>query len=151
MPNAVHNKNKKKGKKPQNFKQNEFKTAEEIQNENKIDTYYAEIKGACGNMRFSAELFPNCEKIIATLLRQLRKGPFTKAGDIVAVQKDPSCTGKDKYYIVAKYNQDQVQILKNRELLNKTVDDDNEDSNIILDNQVNTKNDIEISVDIDDI
>lgn len=78
------------------------------------DEQYAETIKAQGDGQFSVQILNGPEEI-AKLKGSMRKGKnFDKVniGDMVLVQLDPTTTGKDKYYIIHKYSQDEKKQLE---------------------------------------
>lgn len=92
-----------------NKSSNQLRLREADQNEQ-----YAETLKALGDGQFSVQILNGPEQN-AKLKGSMRKGKsFDKVniGDMVLVQLDPTTTGKDVYYIIHKYSQDEKKQLE---------------------------------------
>lgn len=101
-------KNSRKGSKSRSGRGNQL-----VEKDEDLDQDYAEVLRALGNGRFRFK-FMNGEEGNAKLKGSMSKGKkFTKVqpGHLVLVQKDPTTTGKDKYYIIHRYNDDDKRTL----------------------------------------
>ena len=84
-----------------------------VEKDEDLNQDYAEVLKAFGNGRFQFK-FMNGEEDIAKLKGSMSKRrTFTKVepGHLVLVQKDPNTTGKDKYYIIHRYSNDEKRTL----------------------------------------
>ena len=101
-----------KNNKRMNFKSN---TSNQLRLRNEEDgEQYAEVEGAEGEGRFTVKIL-NGPSEKARLKGSMRKGRGfvkVKKGDMVLVQIDPTTTGKDKYYIIHKYSEQERKQLE---------------------------------------
>ena len=101
-------KNSRKGSKSRSGRGNHL-----VEKDEDLGQDYAEVLKALGNGRFQFK-FMNGEEDIAKLKGSMSKRrTFTKVepGHLVLVQKDPNTTGKDKYYIIHRYSNDERRTL----------------------------------------
>ena len=87
----------------------------ELQIKQNDSEQYGEIVGEKGDLRFEIKLIKNNALTIAKARKAITSGPRKTRlikGDIVLLQLDETTTGRDKYFIIHKYSQDDVKQLK---------------------------------------
>lgn len=114
---------------------------------------YATINGDKGNALFEVILFTTKQVVMAKARGSIIRGPKKQRlekGDLVLIQRDPTTTTTDKFFILIKYSQNDVKRLQKAGELNIIKDyDQDENISIIFENDVITKTFEEIPIDDD--
>lgn len=90
---------------------------------------YGEIISEKGDLRFEVKLIKNSATVIAKARPAITKGPNRSRiikGNTVLLQMDEATTGRDKYYIIHKYSDDDVRQLKKAGELSVIMTEDDE-------------------------
>ena len=115
--------------------------------------YYGIITAIKGDLRFEVKIIKNNTSILAKAIGRLIKGPLKQrllVNDYVLLQKDIELNNT-KYYILYKYNQNEVkQLKKSKEIINinylndddspldRTLTNTTHMSNVSFDDEINT-------------
>lgn len=113
------------------------------------DEYYANALKPKGNGQFEVQIV-NGDKVIAKLKGSMQKGRLDKVspGNLVLIMKDGCTTGKEKYYIIHKYSENDRKILAKMGCFSSKVKPEDENvSGVIFEDEVEYHNEEQ---DIDD-
>jgi len=114
---------------------------------------YGTINCDKGGARFEVTLQANNQVVMAKARGSIIRGPKKQRlekGDLVLLQRDPTTTTTDKFYILIKYSQSDVKRLQKAGELTTIKDyDQDENVSIVFENDVITNKLEEIPIDED--